>query len=166
MPLQEVRKRHQEAREQLAQGIDPAAAKKAQKLAGAERAANSFEVVAREWFAVWKENKAECHYKKVIGRLEKDAFPYIGGRPVAEISAPEVLAVCRRIENRGVCETARRVKENISQVMRYAIATGRADRDPCPDLRGALKLATVKHMPTLTDPDDVAELLRAIDGYH
>jgi len=163
--LHEVRRRHQEAREQLTQGIDPGAVKKAQKAAGAERTANSFEVVAREWFEVWKVDKAETHYKKVIGRLEKDAFPYIGGRPVNEISAPEVLAVCRRIENRGVCETARRVKENISQVMRYAIATGRADRDPCPDLRGVLKAATVKHMPTLTDPDDVAELLRAIDGY-
>jgi len=163
--LQEVRKRHQEAREKLAQGIDPAAVKKAQKAAGVERLANSFEVVAREWFEVWKVDKAESHYKKVIGRFEKDAFPYIGGRPVTEISAPEVLAVCRRIENRGVCETARRVKENISQVMRYAIATGRADRDPCPDLRGALKAATVKHMPTLTKPEEVAELLYAIDGY-
>ena len=163
--LQEARKRHQEAREQLTKGIDPAAAKKAQKIAGTERTANSFEVVAREWFEVWKVDKAECHYKKVIGRLEKDAFPYIGGRPIAEIDAPEVLRLVRRIENRGVCETARRVKENISQVMRFAIATGRADRDPCPDLRGALKSATVKHMPTLTEPDQVAELLRSIDGY-
>lgn len=165
MSLQESRERHQEARKQLVQGIDPAAAKKAQKTAGAERAANSFEVIAREWFQLWKTDKAESHYKKVIGRLEKDAFPYIGNRPVADISAPEVLAVCRRIEERGIFETARRVKENISQVMRYAIATGRADRDPCPDLRGALKPATVKHMPTLTKPEDVAELLRSIDGY-
>jgi hypothetical protein len=133
--LQEARELHQAARKRLAQGIDPSAAKKAQKAAGKERAANSFEVVAREWFATWKEDKAECHYKKVIGRLKKDAFPYIGGKPVAEITAPEVLSVCRRIEERGVYETARRVKENISQVMRYAIATGRADRDPCPDLR-------------------------------
>jgi len=163
--LQEARRRHREAREQLAQGIDPSAMKKAQKAAGAERAANSFEVIAREWFHVWKTDKAESHYKKVIGRLEKDAFPYIGNRPIAEISAPEILTVLRRIENRGVYETARRVKENISQVMRYAIATGRADRDPCPDLRGALKPATVKHMPTLTKPEEVAELLQAIDGY-
>ena len=163
--LQEAREQHQEARKQLAQGIDPAASKKARKTAGAERAANSFEVVAREWFQMWKTDKAESHYRKVIGRLEKDVFPYIGSRPVADMSAPEVLTVIRRIESRGVCETARRVKENISQVMRYAIATGRADRDPCPDLRGALKPATVKHMPTLTKPEEVAELLHAIDGY-
>jgi len=163
--LQEARKRHQEARTQLASSIDPSAVKKAQKTAGAERSASSFEVIAREWFQMWKTDKAKSHYSKVIGRLEKDVFPYIGGRPVAEISAREVLSVCRRIEDRGVFETARRVKENISQVMRYAIATGRADRDPCPDLRGALKPATVKHMPTLTEPAKVAELLQTIDAY-
>ena len=164
--LQEARKRHQEAREQLAQGVDPMAARKAQKAAGVERAANSVEVIAREWFDTWKVDKTEGHYSKVIARLEKDIFPYIGGRPVAEISAPEVLAVCRRIEARGAIETAHRAKENISQVMRFAIATGRADRDPCPDLRGALKPVQAKHMASITEPAKVAELLRNIDAYH
>jgi len=97
--------------------------------------------------------------------LERDIFPYLGCRPIAEISAPEVLAVCRRIENRNAIETARRAKENISQIMRYAIATGRADRDPCPDLRGALKPVQTKNMPALTEPEDVAELMQAIDAY-
>ena len=163
--LQEARKRHGEARTQLAQGIDPSAAKKAKKAAGAERAANSFEVIGREWFQVWKTNKAECHYSKVIRGLEKDVFPYIGNRPIAEISAPEVLTLLRRIESRGACDTAHRTKGNISQVMRYAIATGRADRDPCPDLRGALKPTKEKNYPALTEPEDVAELLRTIDVY-
>jgi integrase len=165
VPLQEARRRHQEAREQLANGIDPSAVKKAQKLAGAERAANSFEVIAREWFDTWKADKAESHCNKVIARLEKDVFPYIGGRPVAEISAPEVLTVCRRVEARGAIDTAHRAKENISQIMRYAIATGRADRDPCPDLRGALKSIKKSNYPTLTDPAKVAELMKAIDAY-
>ena len=166
VPLAEARKRHHEARELLAQSIDPSAAKKARKLAGAERAASSFEVIAREWFETWKVDKTEGHYSKVIARLEKDVFPYIGGRPVADISAPEVLAVCRRVESRGAIETAHRTKENISQVMRYAIATERADRDPCPDLRGALKPVKTKRMPAITEPVKVAELLRDIDAYH
>ena len=163
--LQEARKRHRDAREQLARGIDPSAVKKAQKASGKERAANSFEVVAREWFDIWKIDKTEGHYSKVIAALEKDVIPYIGGRPVAVISAPEVLSVCRRIEARGAIDTAHRVKGTISQVIRYAIATGRADRDPCPDLRGALRPAKGKHFAALTKPEDVAELLRAIDDY-
>jgi len=163
--LQEARKRHQEARTQLANGIDPSAVKKAQKMAGAERSANSFEVIAREWFQAWKNDKAECHYNRVIAGLEKDVFPYIGGKPVAEISAREVLSVCRRIEERDAIETAHKTKGNISQVMRYAIATGRADRDPCPDLRGALKPTVTKNMPALTEPAKVAELLRMMEAY-
>jgi hypothetical protein len=163
--LQEARKRHHEAREQLAKSIDPMAVKKAQKLAGAERAANSFEVIAREWFQIWEEDKAESTISRALGVLEKDIFPHIGNRPIAEISAPEVLAICRRVEARGAIDSAHRAKEHISQVMRYAIATGRAERDPCPDLRGALKTAQTKNRPALTEPEQVAELLRSIDAY-
>ena len=163
--LQEARKRHQEAREQLAQGIDPSEAKKAVKTAKGERAANSFEVVAREWLETWKKDKTADHSKRALTRLEKDVFPWMGGRPVSEIKAPEVLDVCRRIEKRGAIETAHRVKVVISQVMRYAIATGRADRDPCPDLRGALQPVQPQPHPSLTEPEEVAELLRAIDNY-
>jgi integrase len=165
VPLQEARRRHAEAREQLARGIDPAAAKKALKLAGAERAANSFEVVAREWFATWKADKAESHYSKVIARLEKDVFPYVGKRPIAGIKAPDVLDVLRKIENRGIVDTAHKAKYSISQVFRYAVASGRAEHDPCPDLRGALKPIRESHYPTLTDPAKVAVLLRDIDDY-
>jgi len=163
--LQEARKRHHEAREQLAKSIDPMAVKKAQKLAGAERAANSFEVIAREWLQIWKEGKSDSTINRAFGVLEKDIFPYIGTRPIAEISAPEVLSICRRVEARGAIDTAHRAKEHVSQVMRYAIATGRAERDPCPDLRGALKTVQTKNRPALTEPAQVAELLRAIDAY-
>ena len=163
--LQEARKRHAEARERLAQGFDPSVVKQAQKAAGKERVANSFEVVAREWFATWKTDKAESHYSKVIARLEKDVFPYIGNRPISEIKAPDVLSVLRRIESRNIVDTAHKAKYSISQVFRYAVASGRAEHDPCPDLRGALKPIKESHYPALTEPEKVAELLRAIDGY-
>ena len=165
--LKVARERCQEARSMLANGTDPGAAKKAQKAAIAAASANSFEAVAREWFGLWKTDKAESHTSKVIARLENDIFPWIGGMPVSEIatSAPIVLSVLRRIEARGVIETAHRAKENISMVMRYAIATGRAERDPCPDLRGALPPVKKRHMAAITDPTEAGALLRAIDQY-
>jgi len=163
--LLEARRRHREAREQLAQGIDPAAAKKAIKTAKGELSANSFEIVAREWFEVWKKDKADYHAGRALTRLEKDVFPYIGSTPVAELKAPDVLAVCRRIEKRGAIETAHRIKFRISQVVRYAIVTGRAERDPCPDLRGALQAVQPQPFPSLTDPAKVGELMRDIDAY-
>ncbi|MCL1893715.1 MAG: integrase arm-type DNA-binding domain-containing protein [Holophagaceae bacterium] len=163
--LLEARRRHREAREQLAQGIDPAVSKKALKSAKGELAANSFELVGREWFQMWKQDKSEKHSLRNITNLEKDVFPYIGKRPIAEIKAPDILEVCRRVEKRGAIETAHRVKVVISQVMRYGIVTGRAERDPCPDLRGALLPVHHQPLPSLTEPDKVAELLRSIDEY-
>ena len=165
VPLQEARRRHQEAREQLAQGIDPSAVKKARKLAGRERAANSFEVVARQWFDWWKADKAEHTCENVMARLQKDIFPWIGKEPVTGITPPMVLSVLRRIENRGYPQLAHRAKTNISQVMRYAVMHGLAASDPCRDLRGALQPVKYGHMPALTEPAKVAELLRAIDAY-
>jgi integrase len=163
--LQEARRRHHEAREKLAQGIDPSAAKKAMKVAKGELATNSFEAIAREWCETWKKDKSGSHTERTMARLEKDVFPYIGARPVAEIKAPEVLSTCRRIEQRGAIETAHRVRTSISQVIRYAIATGRAERDPCPDLRGALQPVQPQPLPSLTDPAQVAELLKSIACY-
>ena len=163
--LQEARTAHGEARNQLARGINPAALKKAQKAAGKKRAANSFEAIAFEWLEVWKTGKSETYYKQVVSRLKRDILPYIGGRPVAEISAPEALAVCRRIEARGAIDTSHGVKETISMVIRYAIATGRASVDPCLSLRGALKPVRIEHMASVTEPEKVAVLMRAIDYY-
>jgi integrase len=163
--LQEARRRHQEAREKLAQGIDPSAAKKAAKTAREGLLANSFEIVAREWFENWKLDKSEDHVKKNMSQLERDIFPYIGTTPVSDLKAPHVLEVCRRVEARGVIETAHRAKMVIGLVMRYAIATGRAERDPCPDLRGALKPIISKPHPTITEPSEIAGLLQAIDRY-
>lgn len=163
--LADARLRRDEARKLLANDVDPGAAKKAQKSASAERAANSFEVIAREWFNKQSSIWAASHADKIIKRLERDAFPWIGNRPIAEITAPELLTVLRRIEARGAVETAHRLHQNCGQIFRYAIATGRADRDPAPDLRGALPPVKQSHHAAITDPMKAAELLRAIDGY-
>lgn len=163
--LKEARERRDDARKLLANEADPGEMKKAQKAAKVERAANSFEIVGREWFASYRNTLADSHADKILARLERDVFPWLGGKPVSEITAPTVLEVLRRIEARGTLDTAHRAKGNISQIMRYAIATGRAERDPCPDLRGALPPAKETNFPSITDPAQVAELLRAIDGF-
>jgi integrase len=164
--LRDAREGRDEAKKLLAAGVDPGEVRKARKAMKQERSANSFEVVAREWYEQWKTTKAESHYSKVLARLEKDVLPWLGGKAIAEITAPDVLAVLRRIESRGVLETARRAKESISQIMRFAIASGRRiDSDPCPSLRGALRPVKHKHFASLIDPKQVGELLRAIDSF-
>ncbi|WP_399681613.1 tyrosine-type recombinase/integrase [Xenophilus sp.] len=172
-----ARSKAQEARKRVAEGVDPSAARKA--LRAAQEAANeakaregaglpkidSFEHVAREWFALRRAEWADLYASKVIARLEANVFPYIGGRPIAEIGPAELVAVLRRIEERGVIETAHRVHVSIGQVFRYAIATGRALSNPARDLKDVLKKAVVRHFPAITDPKRLGELLRAIDGY-
>jgi integrase len=163
--LKDARERRDEARKLLANGLDPSQDRKAQKAASADRAANSFEIVAREWFAKHKPNWAANHSDKIIKRLENDVFPWLGGRPIAEITAPEVLSCLRRIEGRGALDTAHRAHQNCGQVFRYAVATGRAMRDPSVDLKGALPPARHEHFAAITEPTAVGELLRAIDGF-
>jgi integrase len=135
------------------------------KAAKEGQAANSFEVVAREWHAKHAPAWAASHGGKILRRFELDVFPWIGSRPVGEILAPDLLSVARRIEERGALETAHRALQTCGQVFRYAVATGRADRDPTGDLRGALPPAKEGHFPAVTDPAKVGDLLRAIDGY-
>ena len=163
--LKEAREKCDVARKQIASGIDPSDQRKAAKLAGAEDAANSFEVVAREWFAKYSPSWVASHSTKIIRRLEKDIFPWIGNRPISTVTAPDLLAALRRIESRGAIETAHRAQQNCGQIFRYAIATGRAERDPAADLRGALAPVKEKHHASITDPKAIGELLRAISGY-
>lgn len=163
--LADARERHAAARKLLANGVDPGEARKAQRAASADAAANSFEAIAREWFAKFSTGWATSHADKIMGRLENDLFPWIGGRPVSEITAPELLRCLRRIEARGALETAHRVLQNAGQVFRYAVATGRADADPTGALRGSLAPWKPEHYPAITDPAAVGELLRAIHGY-
>ncbi|MHB8562671.1 MAG: tyrosine-type recombinase/integrase [Acidiferrobacteraceae bacterium] len=163
--LKDARARRDAARKLVADGIDPSENRKAQKAVKQDRAANSFEVVAREWYAKHAPNWAEHHGDRIIRRFERDIFPWIGGKPIANVAAPELLAVVRRIESRGALETAHRALGNCGQVFRYAIATGRAERDPSGDLRGALPPVKGEHFAATTEPKRVAEILRAMDGY-
>ncbi|WP_027824420.1 tyrosine-type recombinase/integrase [Laribacter hongkongensis] len=163
--LKDARERRDEARKLLAADIDPGEARKAQKAAGSLNAANSFEVIAREWHGKFLPTWTTSHADKIMRRFERDVFPWLGSRPVAEIDAPALLAVLRRVESRGAIETAHRAMQSAGQVFRYAIATGRAQRNPAADLVGALAPAIKQSFPTITDPIRIAELLRAIDGY-
>lgn len=163
--LKEARERRDEERKKLAHKIDPAVNRKAIKAAWADKAANSFEVVAREWIgkkaAVWSPSNTV----KTTRRLEVDVFPWLSARPVADITPPELLAVLRRTEKRGAIDTAHRVLQTCGEVFRYAIATGRATRDPAADLRGALQPVKGGHFAAITEPKAVGALLRAMDDY-
>ncbi len=164
--LKAARERRDEARKLLADGIDPNAERKARKAMHAELAANSFETVAREWITRKLADRAASHRDKVVRRLERDVFPYIGSRPIAALTAPEILTVARRVENRGIVETAHRVLQHIGQVIRYAIQTQRAETDPTPALRGALASVTPRHMAAPTDsPQSVGAILRSFDAF-
>ncbi|MBT0664215.1 integrase arm-type DNA-binding domain-containing protein [Geobacter pelophilus] len=162
--LADARQRREDARKLLANGVDPGLIKKAQKAAQQEAGENSFEVVAREWHAKFAPTWSDSHAYWVIRRLEQYIFPSMGTRPIAELKAPEVLRLLRLIEDRTL-ETAHRVKFVLGQVFRYAVGSGRAERDPTADLKGQLAPRSKKHFPTLLDPKEIAGLLRAIDGY-
>lgn len=161
--LKLARERCHDARKQLSAGVDPGMARKAEKMsiAGSE----SFEAIAREWHAKFAPTWSEGHGERILRRLEVDIFPWLGKRPIAEIKAPELLAVLRRIEGRGALETTHRAMANCGQVFRYGVATGRVERDPTGDLRGALPVPKKKHHASITDPRRIGELLRAIDAY-
>jgi integrase len=161
--LKEARDLRYEASKQLEKGIDPGEARKAQKLAQA--GGETFEAIAREWHARRSSSWVESHGDRILKRLEKDVFPWLGRRSIGEIKAPELLAVIRRVESRGAVETAHRALQNCGQVFRYAVATGRAERDPTGDLRGALESPKEKHHASITDPKRVGELMRAIEVY-
>ena len=163
--LDDARQRREEARKLLAKEIDPGENRKAQKASKNERLANSFEVVTREWYAKHSVNWVSTHGERIIRRFERDIFPWLGERAIADITPPDLLAVVRRIENRGALETAHRALANCGQVFRYAIATSRATRDPSGDLRGALPPVKGEHFAAVTEPNQVAELLRTFDSY-
>ena len=163
--LKQARERRDDARKLIADGVNPSENRKATKSARADRAGNSFEVLAREWFSKYSKNWGDDHCQRVMRRLERDIFPWIGKTPVSQVIAPELLKVLQRIENRGALETAHRALGDCGEIMRYAIATGRAEHDISGDLRGALPPSRGKHLAAVTDPAQVAEMLRAMDGY-
>lgn len=163
--LAEARRKRDDARQKLAAGIDPGEARKAEKRTLLLNAENSFEAVAREWHARYAPTWSTGYAEKILRRLVLYAFPWLGPKPIIRLQPVDVLAILRRVETRGKLETAHRLRENVGQVMRYAVATGRAERDITADLRGALAPVQKQHFAAITDPTAVGELLRAIDGY-
>ncbi len=138
---------------------------KAVKASKKGNAANGFEVITREWAISYFKEKTQSHYERTLRRLELYIFPWLGNKAITDITAPQILEVVKRIENLNKLETAHRTLQATSQVFKYAIQTGKAIRNPCPDLKGAMQTPTVKHMASFTEPKQVAELLRAIDGF-
>lgn len=177
VPTSTARRRATEARALIAEGRDPSERRQADKAEAlrqqfaTERAAaglpedDSFEEVAREWFEKQRAAWVDSHAERIIRRLERDLFPGLGRRAIASIEAPDLLAELRKIEARGAVETAHRALQNAGQVFRYAVATSRAKRDPSGDLKGALPPVRAVHMAAITDPNEAAGLLRAIDTY-
>ncbi|MFQ5510056.1 MAG: tyrosine-type recombinase/integrase [Leptospirillia bacterium] len=165
--LKDARGRRDEARRQLAHDIDPGERRKEAQRQEEAKVTNSFKSVALEWLPKMSSRKqwASSYSKKIARRLEVDLFPWLGERPIGEITPPELLRVLQRIEDRGAINTAHQVKQTCGQIFRYAIATGRAERDPSGDLKDALPPVRSRHFASITDPKSVGELLRAIDGF-
>jgi integrase len=163
--LKQARDKRDEARQQLADGIDPSENRKAVKLARADSVGNSFEIIAREWFERNMSEKSDSHRKRTLSGLERDVFPYVGSKPILNIKAPDLLTLLRKIEERNAIETAHRTLQTCGQIFRYAIATGRLEADITPFLRGSLKPVNGGHFAAITDIKNLAALLRAIDSY-
>ena len=162
--LKEARRKRDEARKRLADGIDPGEARKADKRARKLAAENSFEAVAREWYGKQVHTWVKSHAMDVLRRLEGNIYPTLGHRPIAEIDAPELLAAMRKIEARGAYDLAHRVLALCGQVFRYGIATGRCSRDVAADLRGALTPHKQQHQAAVRS-EDLPALLRKIQTY-
>ncbi len=163
--LAEARVRRDEAKKLLANNIDPSQERKATQAAKFASESGRFEVVAREWFAKFQSQWAESHAKVNMQRLERDVFPWLGDRPIAEITAPEVLETLNRIVDRGSIETAYRVKGLISQVLRYGIATNRVTHDVTAGLVGALPPSPENHLAAILEPKRLGQVLRMFDTY-
>lgn len=163
--LREARDKRDEARKLIGNGVDPAEQKKAAKALAAAPVLDSFESIGREWLQHWGKSIVPAQVKKATTRLEKDVFPWLGQKSISTITAPEILQTLQRIEGRGAVYTGHKAKSEISRIFRFAVVTGRAERDPTPDLRGALQPVRFNHFAAITDPHEVGELLRAMDGF-
>ena len=163
--LDQARKLTLAAREELAVDIDPSMTKRITKAASKYAAENTFEVVAREMHTKDRSSWSDGYAEKWLRSFELHVFPALGRLPLTAITAPMILDTLRLVENKGTLDMAHRLRQNIGQVFRYGIQTGRCERDLTADLRGALKSHTVKHAAAILDPKEVGGLMRAIDGY-
>jgi integrase len=162
--LKAARESRDTERRHLEENLDPSAERRAKKERANLAAENSFEIIAREWYQKQSHIWVQRHADDVRRRLEKNVFPFIGSRPIADIEAPELLAAMRRIEQRGAHDHAHRVLAVCGQVFRYGIATGRCSRDFAADLRGALTPHKKGHQPAVRT-EELPQLLKAMAGY-
>jgi integrase len=159
--LASARDQRDTLRKKIAAGTDPSAERQAKRIAHG----HTFAAVGREWLRAHERKLSPETLRMLELRLEQFVFPYLGKTPIADVTAPQLLAALRRIEARGRLETAHRVRALVGRIMRYAIATGRAERDIAADLRGALAPAKVQHFASIVNPGRVGGLLRALDAY-
>jgi integrase len=164
--LADAREKRDQARKLIAAGTDPSELRKANKAGKNERAANSFEVIARLWLSSYSANLSPATAEKNLRLFERDIFPWIGSRPVADLKPKEILDTARRIESRGAVDTAKRAIQLCGQVFQQAVIDEKVMSDPTRDIRRAIKPLKDKHFASLTEPKDVAELLRAIDAFN
>lgn len=163
--LAKARKRREEARELLAEGIDPSQAKQDTKLVKNFEAAHTFEIVARDWLIKTEPDRAPSTQEKVTNWLNSNVFPFIGKKPISSLTPRDILSTVQKIEDRGAIDSAHRVKQVCGQVFRFAVASGLAKRDVTVDLKGALAIPEKRHFAAITEPKQVGILLRSIDGY-
>lgn len=161
--LKEARERRDEMKKLLSKGVNPSDVRREDR--ASSTGTGDFETIAREWFEKFKSTWTKGHSINKIRRLEQDVFPWIGKTNIKDVTAPELLLILRRVEDRGAIETAHRIRGSLSSVFRYAISTGRAGHDPAADLKGAIPPPRKRHFSTITKPDEIAKLLIAIDGY-
>jgi integrase len=163
--LKQARKACDNAKELLDQGVDPSQAKRVKKAEQAQVYTNNLEAIAREWHKQQTAKWSASYSEKVIRSLERDLFPFLGSVPLSHVTPPLLLVALRRVEARGATESAHRLKQTVGQVFRFAVATGRAERDITPDLKGALSTPKKQHFPAITEPEQVGRLLNMIYGY-
>ncbi|MEG0052869.1 MAG: integrase arm-type DNA-binding domain-containing protein [Comamonas sp.] len=163
--LAQARKRRDEAKALLADDVDPGVNKQAEKLAQKTMAGNTFQAVADEWLKATAADRKAITQQKVSNWLQKDIYPSLGKLPITAIGPREVLAMARKMEERGAHDSAKRLVQICGQVFRYAVAEGSAERDVTADLKGALQKAEKRHYAAITDPALLAPLLRALDAH-
>jgi len=163
--LKTAREKHQAAKELIARGVNPSEYKQQAKAEQIAITENTFEAIALEWFTKTSLQWSQSHSDKTMSRFKNDVFPWLGNRPIATIEPPEILKCLRRVEERGALETAHRIKQTIGQIFRYAVATGRAQRDQTSDLKGALPAYRGKQFAAIINPQQVAQLMRDVQAY-
>lgn len=163
--LKQARLATDDAKKQLELDVDPSLAKRIKKVERQVAIDNDLESIAREWHQRQAKTWSEGYSNKVLRSLEHNLFPFLGSHPISDITPPQLLTVFRKVESRGAVESAHRLKQTTGQIYRYAVATGRTERDLTQDLKGAIATPKKHHFPAVTDPEKVGKLLRMIDGY-